>query len=209
MTPSLNSLYSYKKEIVKVKNLYYDCNTSLFNEKLTEGLLSVFCVLDELKTNTSDIFSFHELLLKNTYNELKDGTLDSTGRILCMNIIDDLLNNINCRIKTIEINNKHSRTDCLKLYQEDRYSLYYINDEGFIFEVRTFMYDREYGIDYIVFTDYYDRDDQERYFIANYVEESNDSIILYPIAPEDEQHYLDDVALYDELDEVFNYFDFY
>lgn len=222
MTSSLESLYTYKQKIVKVKNLYHtvkgssddSSGVSWFDQKLIEGLPNILEILKELQTNLSDVFSLYEPILNGIYSNLINQTTDDSDYILCLNILDNLLNDINYRIKTTEAKNQHTRFACIKLSFEDNYSMYYKNEDGYEFEVRTIMYDKKNGIDYIVFTDYYDREYEDRYFIAHYVCVSNDTAYLFPVSSKEKEHYIEDIKLYDEelfdeVDEILDYFDLY
>lgn len=219
MKISLDSLYTYKK-IVKVKNLFhtvkkpYDDSSgvSWFDQKLIEGLPNILELLKEIQTNLSDIFSLYEPILNGIYSNLINKTVDDSDYRLCLNIIDDLLSNINYRIKTTEADTQHTRYACIKLSSEDDYDKF-CNEDGFDFEIRSIMYDTKYGIDYIVFTDYQDREYEDRYFVAHYVSVGNDTAFLFPVSSKEKEHYAADIELYDELfeivDEIFDYFDYY
>jgi hypothetical protein len=213
MLKSLNALYSYKKELVKIKNLFrltsrYKDSVS-FDKTLMDGLSNILGFMGKIKKNISDIFAIHEDILKKLYLSLKNCDVDKSDFILCMNTVDDLLNSINYQIKTIEADMHHMEYECMELFWEDHYTQCLRNKEGIDLEIRTKMYDKEYGIDYVVFTDYQDREYEERYFVATYIELSENAAVIFSITPEEKEHYIADIALYDEIDEVLDYFDFY
>lgn len=213
MSESLNALYSYKKGLVKVKNLFRTTsrynNPDSFDKTLMDGLSNILEFMDKIKKNISDVFSVHEDVLTGIHSSLQNYTVDDSEFSLCMNIVDDLLNNINYQIKTTEADLRHLKYERMKLFEEDHYSFCLKNKDGIDLEIRTIMYDEEYGIDYVVFTDYQDREYEDRYFVATYIELSEDTAVLFSVTPEEKEHYIADIALYDEIDEVLDYFDYY
>ena len=213
MSVSLSTLCLYKKEIVKVKNLYFtriepldsSCGITSFEKGIIEEFPKVLSVVKELKEHVSDVYSLYESIIIDIILSLKEESLDSFDSMYCFNVIDDLLNNINYQIKTEEVERNNAKSVHMKLYQED----YFINEDGFEFEIRFYLYDEEYGIDYVVFTDYQDREDEDRYFLATFVRLSNDNFLLFSVTPEEKKHYITDIALVDEIYEVLDYFDLY
>lgn len=222
MKLSLKSLYSYKIDIISVKNMYYtesfhsdnSYNNALSIQKLVERLSRLIVITKELQLSLSKVFYLHEVTLTELKSEINIDSIDSFDFELCMKTVDDILNNINYRIKTLEAEKQGINPAQIEQYWEDNYSLYYKNMDGFDFEVRYTMYDLKYGIDYTVFTDYYDRENENRYFIATVVPLDDENVLLFPVFPEEKEHYLKDIKifddeLFDEVDEILDYFDFY
>lgn len=218
MKLSSKSLYSYKKDIVSVKNMYYtvsfhsddDEKNTVSIDKLKNGLSRIIEISKKLQTSISEIFSFHTFTLTELLPTIDYDDIDSFDFELCMNTVGDLLNNINIWIKE-EQGYKPTR---IKQYWDDNDTLYYENEDSFKFDVRFVMYDRKFGIDYAVFTDYYDRDDEYRYFIATVVPLDDENVLLFPVSSKEKEHYIEDIKifdeeLFDEVNEILDYFDFY